>query len=119
MTTSNDTPDVRFFRMLGFAKRAGKLSIGTNLALESVRRKRALLVILSSGASNGTKKQVTSKCDFYKIPLITVHASPDMLAHTVGHSAPVATCAVLDARFAVELQKSSGKEVSESSEHGM
>lgn len=116
---TNNEPTVRFFRMLGLAMRAGKVARGTPFALDAVRHGKARLVILSDGASDATKKQVTSKCAFYGVPLAVVCVSPDKLAHTVGKEAPLVALAVTDERFATEIFQSSGKDTSEQSEDGM
>lgn len=96
--------------MLGFARRAGCVAMGTAATLDAVRHGRAALVILSEGASAASAKQVKSKCAFYGVTVLEVSLSPDLLAHTVGKDAPVVTLAVLDSHFASELLKSSGKE---------
>ena len=118
MQTMNE-PGIRFFRMLGLAMRAGRVARGTPLALDAVRHGKAHLVLLSNEASNATKKQVTSKCAFYGVPLATVCVSPDKLAHTVGKESPLVALAVTDERFATEIFQSSGKDTSEQSEDGM
>ena len=118
MQTMNE-PGIRFFRMLGLAMRAGRVARGTPLALDAVRHGKAHLVLLSNEASDATKKQVTSKCAFYGVPLATVCVSPDKLAHTVGQESPLVALAVTDERFATEIFQSSGKDTSEQSEDGM
>lgn len=119
MTPNHDFQNTRFFRMLGFARRAGRLAFGASLTLDAVRHKRAHLVVLSAHASEGTKKQIRNKCAFYKVPLCTVNTPPEELASFLGKDASVVSVAVLDAQFASELLKSSGKEGSEQSEHGI
>ena len=45
--------------MLGFAMRAGKLIIGTDLVCSAMSSKKApKLVVVSEGASDGTKKKI-------------------------------------------------------------
>ncbi len=119
MTPNHDFQNTRFFRMLGFARRAGRLAFGAALTLDAVRHGRARLVILSAHASAGTKKQICNKCTFYNVPLCTVNTPPEELASFLGKDASVVSVAVLDERFASEILKSSGKEGSEQSERGI
>ena len=125
MTQTPEQKNDRFFRMLGLARRAGKLAIGTPLTLDALHRRRAFLLLVSEGASASTRKKMETQSAYYHVPLFALNISPEELARLLGKQAPVVSVAVTDEHFATELTKSSGKEASEmrtaraDSEHGV
>ena len=62
----------RLYGMLGFAMRAGKLIIGTELVCRAMPKGTPRLVVISDAASAATKKKLTVKSEFYSIPAIIV-----------------------------------------------
>lgn len=54
------------------ALRAGELRLGSDAALEMVRRRRASLVLLATDAGPNIEKKVRDKCAFYDIPVLQV-----------------------------------------------
>lgn len=78
--------------ILGLAKRAGALAIGTNSVLESVRKGKALLVLIASDASSNTQKQLTDKASFRNVPVQTLPFDMAELGHAIGkdHTVSVA-----------------------------
>lgn len=109
----------RFLRMLGLARRAGKVVLGTPLSLQALHKGRARLLIVCEEASAQTKKKMHTQAAFYRVPLIVLPLPTAEFSHLLGKQAPVVSVAVTDDGFAAELLKSSGKEDSENSEHGM
>ena len=109
----------RFFRMLGLARRAGKLALGTPLSLQALHKRRARLLIVCDEASASTKKKMHTQASFYHVPLVLVKIPTEHFSHLLGKQAPVVSVAVTDDNFAAELLKSSGKEDSEQSEYGV
>ena len=98
-------PD-RFLGMLGLAKRAGRVVIGAPLIFAAMRTKEPpRLVIAAADASAGAMKKLTTKCEFYRIPLLATPYTKARLAHAVGGSGEVAAVAVCDAGFAEQLTK--------------
>ncbi len=94
--------------MLGFAMRAGKVALGTDLIIASMKAKeskRARLVLVSSDASEGTKRRLGFKAEFFEVPLRVVDVTAQTLGDALGKSyAPVAV-AILDAGFAEQILK--------------
>ena len=68
---------------LGLCMRAGKLKSGEFATLEAVRKKTAVVVIVSEDASDNTKKQFRDKCSYYNIP-IYFYGNMDELGHAIG-----------------------------------
>lgn len=53
---------------LGLAYRARKLKTGSDVSLTEIQKQTADLVLISSTASEGTKKKFTDKATYYKVP---------------------------------------------------
>ena len=101
----------RLCGMLGFAMRAGRLVIGTDpvcTAMAKSGRTRPRLVLISDGASDNTKKKLTTKGEFYKIQTVTVPLDTDTLGHLLGKSYTPACVGVCDDAFATEIKKALG-----------
>lgn len=82
---------------LGLCKKAGALICGTPLvctALASARRPE--LAVLSTGASENTKKKLRDKCTYYGVRLCELDASPEEISHAIGGRASVAAVAICD-----------------------
>ena len=95
--------DKRFFGMLGFAMRAGKLTVGADLVCKELPSGRVSLVIVSLGASEATRKRLKYKCEYYSVPRIEVDAEPTVLAERLGKSSSTVAIAVKDDGFAKEI----------------
>ena len=94
----------RFFGMLGMARRAGKTLIGTEPVLAGVRAKnKPALVVISSFASENTKKKIIAKCDHYGVPFVVVDVDGEELGRRLGKTGFVAASAVLDPALAKEI----------------
>lgn len=92
--------------MLGFAMRAGKLLIGTELICKGMAKKNAggiRLVLISDTASDGTKKKLITKSDFYSVRSIVINVTADTLGAILGKTYAPASVAVLDEGFAKEI----------------
>jgi len=79
------TNNERILGMIGLARRAGKLVMGTDAVIQTVQSKKPpFLVVAVSDASDRTKKQITDKCTFHGVRLIILDESGDTLAHFAG-----------------------------------
>ena len=104
----------RFLGLLGLAKRAGKVIAGAPLIFTAMHKgKPPLLVIAASDASAPSQKKLTTQCEFYRVPLLTSAYTKAEICHAIGKDAEVAAVAITDGGLAGELQKLSGKDVSE------
>ncbi len=91
--------------MLGFAMRAGKLVIGTELVCSSMPRGKVKLVLISSSASEATKKKLLTKSEYYGISTIEVDIDTERLGKTLGKTYSPVCVAVTDEGFASEIIK--------------
>ena len=90
--------------MLGFAMRAGKTVIGTELITKSLARGGIKLVVITSDASPLTKKTLNSKSEYYGTPAIEIEMTSEELGRLLGKAyAPVAV-ALTDSGFADEIK---------------
>ncbi len=55
--------------LLGMATKAGKTVSGEDTVLQSIRSGEAAVVVISSEASDRSKKTFNDKCGFYDVPL--------------------------------------------------
>ena len=103
----------RILGLLGLCRRAGKLVMGTSLAcLAMAEKKPPALAVVSKEASQNTRKRMTTKSEYYGIPLLTLEASPTELGAALGKQGEIAALVVKDANIAKELIRidSTGKE---------
>jgi len=89
--------------MLGLANRAGKIISGEELIIKGIRKGKILLVILSEDISENTRKKISDKCLFYKIPYYTAFKR-EQLGHAIGKSSRVAI-GITERNFVKELEK--------------
>ena len=80
-----------FYSMLGIAKRAGALTLGTDGVLTAISSGSAKLVLLDEAASDNTKKKFHDSCAFYGVELY--ETAPDRLGYAIGK--PGRMCAAI------------------------
>ena len=95
----------RLYGMLGFAMRAGRVIIGTELVCRAMPTGRVKLVLVSNTASEATKKKLFVKSDYYSISAIEVDIDTERLGNLLGKSYAPAAIAVTDEGFADEIKK--------------
>lgn len=109
---------------LGFARRCGKVSVGSELAEIAIRKHPktdAVAVVIARDASERTAKRLRDKCSFYGVPLFDCGTTRDELAEALGKSAPTAAAAVTEpslARAIATLYKDSKEGSEEGSKEG-
>lgn len=63
---------------LGLAYRARKIVIGTDMTVESIRKKAVHLVLLAHDASDLTKKKILDKSKFYDVEVNQAWSSSEL-----------------------------------------
>ena len=94
--------------MIGLAMRAGKLVIGTEQVCLSMAKGKVLLCLASSEASEGTRKKLRTKCEFYGVRMITHDIRIGELGRIVGKTYAPACIGVTDVNFADAIAKLAG-----------
>ena len=99
------TAGTRIKGMLGFAMRAGKLVIGTDMVCKTIAKANGgiKLVVIAGKASDATRKKLSCKCDFYKLPSIEIDMTPEELGALLGKTYAPAAVGVADEGFAKEI----------------
>lgn len=96
---------IAILNMLGLAKRARKLSVGTDAVLDAVRSGKAPLAVIASDASERTRKQIGDKCAFYGVTLVSLEADRSALAASLGSKdGQISACAVTDRNMAKKIE---------------
>ncbi len=103
-TEANATAETAVLRMIGLARRARKLAVGTDAVLDAVRSGKAPVALVASDASERTKKQVGDKCASYGVTLIKLEADRRSLAAALGSKdGQTSACAVTDRNMAIKI----------------
>ena len=93
--------------MLGFAMRAGKLVIGTELSCKAMAlrgSRKPKLVCVCSDVSEGTRKKLFTKAAFYGIEAVCLPMPMEELRRLLGRTSPPACVAVVDEGFAEQIR---------------
>ena len=69
----------RISGMIGFARRAGKTVIGTELVCRAMPKGEVKLIVISNSASDSTKKKLTVKSAFYGISWVLAEIDTERL----------------------------------------
>ena len=95
----------RALGMLGLAMKAGKVVIGTEQVIAYLQKGKLKLVLLSGNASDGTKKKISFKCEYYKTPTSEVAVDTDELGRLLGKTYAPAVVGITDENFANVITK--------------
>ena len=99
-------PEVRLRGMLGFAMRAGKVMIGTETVCKALATKqKPKLVVIASDVSDGTKKKIFTKCEFYEVKSVQINIGADELGDLLGKTYSPAVVGIMDEGFAEQIDR--------------
>ena len=76
--------------ILGLCRRAGKMSLGHDAAVTSIKQRKAFLAITCSDASDRLKKEIADECGFdsRKTKFLTADFTMQDLGLVIGKKAP-------------------------------
>ncbi len=86
--------------MLGFARRAGALAVGTGATIGALEKGKAVLLLVSQDASPRTWEKISAQRG--EIPLVR-YGRKEELGKEIGWSGDVAVLAVTQAHFAQNI----------------
>ena len=95
----------RITGMIGFARRARKCIIGTDLICRAMPKGEIEVVVISHTASDSTKKKLSTKSEFYGIHSIEAGLDTECLGKILGKTGDVAAVAITDKGLAEEIKK--------------
>lgn len=83
----------KIFPLLGFARKAGKLSVGHDAAISSIVKNKAKLCIVCADASERLKKEFSHACgyDGKKIQIALTDCKMEEISKAIGTKAAVLT----------------------------
>lgn len=94
----------KLLNLLGLAKKAGRLAVGTENTIEAVRKGKSFLVVASESASDGTKKIISDKTAFYKTEAVFIPVDTAAFGKAFGKTA-TACVSINDKGFASAVKK--------------
>ena len=71
---------------IGLARKAGKISVGTEMVCDDIRKKNIRLVIYASDVSMNTEKRLCDCSNYYQVPCRKCDVTKDMLGAAIGKS---------------------------------
>ncbi len=92
----------KFLSFLGLARKAGKLSLGTDSTAEAIKGKKAKLILLCEDLSTKSAQSITSLSCKYEIELINIPICMEQIKQYIGKR--VGIIAVNDNGFANKLK---------------
>ena len=95
--------DNKIYGFLGLARRAGKISFGTESSKDLIQRNKAKLVIIAEDTSDRTKKNFENLSSNYNVP-IRIFGKKEELSKAIGQNNKTVVV-VKDENFAKELIK--------------
>lgn len=95
----------RLARMLGLSARARMLSIGTDMACDSVRCGNARFLMVARDASDNTKKRAFNCAKYYETACYEIPIGQSDLGNCVGKKGAVSVLSLNDANMAKGIKK--------------
>lgn len=80
----------RLLSLLGICRRAGKMAIGFDPAVDSIETDKTKLVLAASDISDNTAKKLKAVADAHKVDFIFIKRTKDELSFSLGK-----TCALV------------------------
>ena len=90
-------------KLIGLAKRAGKVMSGSYQVEQAIRKRQARLVLVAQDASDNTKKHFRNQCAFRQI-LLGCTGSKESLGHAIGQKER-SCLAITDDNLAAAVRK--------------
>ena len=86
----------KFLSSLGLAKRAGRAVVGTDAVRDTMKSKKAKMVIVASDVSDNTRKEILDTSVYYGAEAVIVPYTMSELSHALGKMSLVACVAITD-----------------------
>ncbi len=93
----------KIFSLIGLAVRSRNAVSGEFMTEKAIKSGTAVLVIVSTDASENTRHMFRNKCDFYHVPMY-LFGTKEALGHAMGKEMRT-SLAILDNGFADSIQK--------------
>ena len=93
----------KLYGLIGLARRAGKVSFGTESSKEEIKKGKAKLVLIAENCSEKTKNNIKELAKMYKVPVYIVGTIED-LSQSIGQ-VNKAIIVIKEENFAKEIIK--------------
>ena len=93
----------KIYGLIGLARRASKVSFGTESSMDSIKRRKAKLVIVAEDASQRTKKNFEIECEKMNLN-IRIYGTIENLSTAIGQNNK-AVITINDENFSKEIIK--------------
>ncbi len=71
---------------IGLARKAGKVSVGTEMVCDDIRKKKVRLALYAEDVSANTEKRISDCCTYHKVPFKKCAVSKEALGAAIGKS---------------------------------
>ena len=88
MSDTNQNKQLLF--SIGLARKAGKMSVGTDAVCDEIRKKNIQIVLCANDVSDNTRKKISDCCAYHQIRLHFCELTKYELGHAIGK--PYAAC---------------------------
>lgn len=95
----------KILKYISLAAASRSVAFGTDQVLRRVRQGGSICVLLSSDASARTVKQISDKCAYYSVPLVSLPTDMEALAKQCGKISPAAVICITNASLSKEIVK--------------
>lgn len=92
----------KVLNLLGLARKAGKLTTGTDAVCDNLKHNKFYLIFVASDASTATMKKIENKGMFYNIPIIKSFTSEEL---SIATGSAIKVVAVTDLGFTKAINK--------------
>ena len=106
----------RLLSLVGIARRAGRISWGRDAVEESLRKKKAHLVLVAADLSPKTTAGGRFSAERARVPLVAIRETIESVSQAIGKKAGIV--AVLDEGFAKKLAALAAEEAAGNAEKG-
>ncbi len=80
----NKTNTEQLLFTVGLARKAGKLSVGTDTVCDDIRKKKIFLVLYASDVSQNTEKHISDCASFHQVPCHKAEVTKEALGGAIG-----------------------------------
>lgn len=89
--------------IVGLCLRAGRLAVGTENVLSSIKKGKTKGVFAANDISDNTKKKLSDSCSYYKAELYVLPLGMSELSDALGKAGNVSSVSVEDKGFAAKV----------------
>ena len=82
----NKTNTEQLLFAIGLARKAGKITVGTDMVCDDIRKKKIYIALYASDVSANTEKRILDCCRYYHVACHKCSVAKDELGAAIGKS---------------------------------